>query len=233
MINNQNNLDERKSALLSQIIEEFVACAEPIGSRMIVDKYEWDVSPATVRSEMSELEEEGYTTHPHTSAGRMPTEKGYQWYVSTLDTSSIRVPARLNQRLEETASGTSGQEKIKKLAREIAEIATNAVVVGFGKNDSYYTGLSYLFSQPEFKDINLVRTFSEILDQLDDALTKVVENAGEETVVAIGKRNPFGSECSFVSGKLGVGGCVFGILGPLRMDYKRNIGLINWMRENV
>lgn len=227
------HLDERKSALLSQIIEEFVVCAEPIGSRMIVDKYDWDVSPATVRAEMSELEEEGYTTHPHTSAGRMPTEKGYQWYVSTLDTASVRIPGRLGQRLEESITGSEGQEKIKKLAREVAEIATNAVVVGFGRNDSYYTGLSYLFSQPEFKDINLVRSFSEILDQLDDALSKFVENAGEETVIAIGKRNPFGTECSFVSGKLEYEGCVFGILGPLRMDYKKNIGLINWMRENV
>ncbi len=229
----QNNLNERKSALLSQIIEEFVACAEPVGSRLIVDKYEWDVSPATVRAEMSELEEGGYTTHPHTSAGRMPTEKGYQWYVSSLDIPSIRVSSRLNQRLEESASSAEGQEKIKKLAREIAEIATNAVVVGFGKRDSYYTGLSYLFSHPEFKDINLVRSFSEILDQLDEALNGLVESSDETASVAIGKNNPFGSECSFVSSKLKGEECVFGILGPLRMDYRRNIGLINWMRENV
>jgi len=233
MIREQNNLDERKSALLSQIIEEFIECAEPVGSRMIVDKYNWDVSPATIRAEMLALEEKGYTTHPHTSAGRMPTEKGYRWYVSRLDMPSIHISAKLGKRLEGSVAGLRGQDRIKKLAREIAEIATNAVVVGFGKNESYYTGLSYLFSHPEFRDINFVRSFSEILDQLDDALSILFEDETTGTSVAIGRRNTFGSECSFVSSRVGWEGCVFGILGPLRMDYRRSIGLINWTRENI
>lgn len=69
---------------MSAVIEDFIYTAEPVGSRRLVDKYGWSLSSATVRNELSALEELGYLTHPHTSAGRVPTDKGYRYYVDTL-----------------------------------------------------------------------------------------------------------------------------------------------------
>lgn len=77
-------LDDRKNKVLQAIIEDYVATAEPVGSRTIARRYHLGVSPATIRNEMSDLEELGYITQPHTSAGRIPSDRGYRYYVDCL-----------------------------------------------------------------------------------------------------------------------------------------------------
>ncbi len=77
-------LEPRSEAILRAIIEEYVATAQPVGSQALVAKYGLGVSPATVRNVMAELEAEGYLDHPHTSAGRIPTDKGYRLYVESI-----------------------------------------------------------------------------------------------------------------------------------------------------
>ncbi|MDO4481682.1 MAG: heat-inducible transcriptional repressor HrcA [Bacillota bacterium] len=77
-------LTERKLRILQAIIDDFVFSAEPIGSRTLSKKYDLGISPATIRNEMADLEELGYLTHPHTSAGRVPSDKAYRLYVDTL-----------------------------------------------------------------------------------------------------------------------------------------------------
>ena len=78
------NLSERKLKILQAIIADFIRTAEPVGSRTISRNYELGVSPATIRNEMSDLEEMGYLTHPHTSSGRVPSEKAYRLYVNEM-----------------------------------------------------------------------------------------------------------------------------------------------------
>jgi heat-inducible transcriptional repressor len=78
-------MDERKFAVLRAIIEDYVATQEPIGSKSIVERHRLKVSPATVRNEMAVLEDEGYIVQPHTSAGRIPTDKGYRTFVDRLN----------------------------------------------------------------------------------------------------------------------------------------------------
>jgi heat-inducible transcriptional repressor len=77
-------LSDRRSSLLNLIVEEYVDTALPVGSKYIVSKHQMPVSPATVRLEMARLEEEGFITQPHTSAGRVPSDKGYRYYVEAL-----------------------------------------------------------------------------------------------------------------------------------------------------
>jgi len=77
-------LEPRSEAILRAIIEEYVATAQPVGSQALVTRYRLGVSPATVRNVMAELEAEGYLDHPHTSAGRLPTDKGYRLYVESI-----------------------------------------------------------------------------------------------------------------------------------------------------
>ncbi len=77
-------LDERKSAILKAIVQDYVRAGEPVGSKRLVEDHSLGVSAATVRSDMAALEEAGFITHPHTSAGRVPTDKGYRYFVDTL-----------------------------------------------------------------------------------------------------------------------------------------------------
>src|SRR5215204_237454 len=84
-------LDERKTAILSAVVQEYIATAQPVGSTHIADAPGVRVSPATVRNEMAVLEQEGYLVQPHTSAGRIPTDKGYRFFVDHL-----AIPGRLD-----------------------------------------------------------------------------------------------------------------------------------------
>jgi len=78
------DLTDRRQAVLGLVVRQYIATATPVGSKTIVEKYGLGVSSATIRTEMAYLEEQGYLSHPHTSAGRMPTEKGYRYFVERL-----------------------------------------------------------------------------------------------------------------------------------------------------
>src|SRR3954452_2709236 len=78
------NLEERKLEVLRAVIEDYIATEEPVGSKSLVDRHHLGVSPATIRNDMAVLEDEGYIAQPHTSAGRIPTDKGYRLFVDRL-----------------------------------------------------------------------------------------------------------------------------------------------------
>jgi heat-inducible transcriptional repressor len=78
------DLTERTQKILAYVVQEYVETAQPVGSETLVRKRGLRVSSATIRNELAELEEMGYLTHPHTSAGRVPTEKGYRYFVESL-----------------------------------------------------------------------------------------------------------------------------------------------------
>ncbi len=77
-------LDRRKASVLRAVVTDYIRTAEPVGSGAIAHRYPFGVSPATIRNELAALEEMGYLSHPHTSAGRIPTDLGYRFYVDTL-----------------------------------------------------------------------------------------------------------------------------------------------------
>src|SRR5437870_4313920 len=86
--NDASHLDERPRDILKMIIRSYVNAGEPVGSRTLAKLMDWKLSPATIRNIMADLEEEGYLAQPHTSAGRIPSEKGYRFYVDHLADSS-------------------------------------------------------------------------------------------------------------------------------------------------
>lgn len=103
-----NELNERKRAILKSIIDDYILSAQPVGSRTIARKHELGLGPATIRNEMADLEELGYITQPHTSAGRIPSDKGYRFYVDNLmqihslaQEEIIKIRKAMNDRAEE------------------------------------------------------------------------------------------------------------------------------------
>ncbi|MBI2426386.1 MAG: hypothetical protein HYV34_00935 [Candidatus Kerfeldbacteria bacterium] len=214
-------MDDRKKQLLKSIIEEYVREAAPVGSKLLVSKYHLDYSPATARNEMMALEDEGYIMHPHTSAGRVPTEKGYEFY-----TAHFIQEGTLTKTQEETmkhALSATSDAPVKQVAKSVADVTDEAVFVGFGASDFYYTGLSNLFRKPEFGDVNLVINMSETIDHLDTVVADLfLRLQGLE--VLIGHNNPFGGECSVVVAPYTFRTTrgILGILGPMRMDYSKN-----------
>ncbi len=211
-------MHERLNQVLGLVIDKAVKTGEPVGSQSLVDHYKLDVSPATVRNYFSELENLEFIMQPHTSSGRLPTEKGYKYYIENLMpvyTLSRKEGLELTEALKQN---NEEHRAVKSLAKAVAEMAQNAAVVGIGSHDSYYTGLSNLFAQPEFKDWNRIVSLSDVLDKMDEVLAKLRSVRFEQPTVLIGADCPFGSLCGSVVVSLPPG-YMIGILGPMRMDY--------------
>jgi len=124
-------LDERKLAVLRAIVEDFVSTNEPVGSRSLVDRHNLDVSPATIRNDMAVLEDQGYIVQPHTSAGRIPTEKGYRLFVDKL--SGIKPLSPAERRAIETflAGAYDLDDVVTRTVRLLAQLTRQVAVVQY------------------------------------------------------------------------------------------------------
>ncbi|HUE95680.1 MAG TPA: heat-inducible transcriptional repressor HrcA [Longimicrobiaceae bacterium] len=119
-------LNEREHRVLEAVIRTYVETAEPAGSRTVARRFKLGISPATVRNTMSDLEEKGYLSHPHTSAGRMPTDRGYRLYVDSLLTQPRRVPAGAREiRMELQGADRSGVELLIRRAAQVLGVLTS------------------------------------------------------------------------------------------------------------
>jgi heat-inducible transcriptional repressor len=133
----KEELNEREKNILRYIIQQFVLTASPVGSRNITKKYELGISPATVRNIMSDLEESGYINHPHTSAGRIPTDKGYRTYVDSLmNLEKIGQVERglINKSFEITITDTD--ELLRLTSKLLSSITRQLAAVTYPKVDS-------------------------------------------------------------------------------------------------
>lgn len=208
-----------------------------MASKVVVDKYKFPLSSATIRNEMAALESEGYVVQPHTSAGRIPTEKGWKYYIENF-LKDAPLSNEVKSNLAETfkQQGVSPENLVKNLAKGLASISQEAIFVGLGRDNFFYTGLSNLFRQPEFQKLDLVCHLSEVVDHLDEVVSRMFDEVVEskQEKIMIGKENPFDPECSAIVSCYQASGekaGVFGILGPLRMNYALNISLIKYVKQ--
>jgi transcriptional regulator of heat shock response len=208
-------MEPRLEKALIYLIEDYIRTAEPVSSQALVRDHGLNVSSATVRNWFSVLDEEGYLIQPHTSAGRMPSDKAYGWYAERLG--APKLSQEEQSVIREAMRGENEMHaRIKKAARACAELTRNAALVGTNASDTYYTGLTELFSQPEFHDWSRVISMSSVLDQLDFQLNKLRKKDFKEPEVLIGERCPFGNACGSILVTV-PGRSLLAVLGPMRM----------------
>ncbi len=221
-------MDERKRLILNIIIQDYIETGQPVASSVIVEKYKLDLSPATVRNEMAELEAEGWITQPHTSAGRIPTEKAYSIFIDSL--TADNVPKKEQAILEHISED---EIEIKQTAKKLAHLSNLAVIWAFHKNHIYYTGLSNLLQQPEFSQPSLTYDISEVIDRVDEIVNDIFEEIAFTPSIFFGRKSPFGpfsgTILSRYKTKHGIG--MIGILGPIRMDYAKNLARVRYLIE--
>ena len=287
-MNNEIKLTERQKLILFAIIEEYADVAAPVGSITLAKLF--NVSSATIRSEMARLEELGYITSPHTSAGRIPTDYGYRYYVNSLSSSphlgncmeadaqssgsseaesekptsesilnssdsaeTLEIIDSIFNRwlnlspLKALGSGeeNEGRRSLHALevrinAQERADFAIRSAVdmlveltgnLGLATigNQLYYSGISKLFSQPEFVDYGRIQAVSKLLDNLEPWLHEA--KPGEPLNIFIGHENPIGknSDASLIISKFRSpysDDSYIGVLGPTRQNYAKIMSLV-------
>lgn len=282
----QIHLTDRQQSILFAIIEEYAEMAAPVGSVTLAKLF--DVSSATIRSEMSRLEELGLIASPHTSAGRTPTDAGYRFYVNSLvdgdcsssathrpsesysatssflDLSSENFDDSIDEYIDPSvdffldspyhhlvpsrALSSGPQDKnrglhalevriksqnqaeyaIRTAVDMLVELTGNLGLATIG-NQLYLSGISKLFSQPEFTDYQRIQNVSKLLDNLEPWLKEA--KPGEPLNIFIGRENPIGknSDVSLIISKFRSpysDSSYVGILGPTRQNYAQVMSLV-------
>ncbi len=227
-------ISERQEKILAQIIEEYAETASPVGSVTMAKLF--DVSPATIRAEMARLEALGLIAQPYTSAGRVPTDAGYRFYVNRMAENDDKVKddlleSRGMHALEKRVSSQSRADAaIRGAVDSLVELTGN---LGLATVDGqlYLSGISRLFMQPEFMDASRVQAVAKLLDNLEPWLREAAP--GEPLNIFIGHENPIGknSEVSLIISKFVSpfsDRSYIGVLGPTRQNYLRVMKLVQY-----
>lgn len=229
--------ETRRRAVLNSAINRYIKEAKPVASEEIADDF--DLSSATIRNIFSELEEIGFLTHPHTSAGRVPTEKGYRYYVDFLISQMELLDDEKERIIKEYKRKIRHLEDALEETSEIISAITHyaSIVSALDWHDRFfYRGISNILTQPEFQDFQKIRFLIKLLEEKQSLLEIINRDFAGKIKVYIGKE--LGCQeidnCSLVvtnfrfknkpSGKLAV-------LGPVRMEYSRTIPVLEYISD--
>lgn len=221
-------MTDRQQRVLQAIVEQYAEVASPVGSSLLAKVF--GVSSATIRSEMAELESLGFITQPHTSAGRIPTDAGYRYYVNHLaekdETSADR---RAEKALAARTTGGGVPDRIiRNTVDTLVELTHNLGLATIG-DQLYMSGLSNLFGQPEFMNSGQVKEVASLLDNLEPWLYEAAPN--KPLSVYIGHENPIGRSagCTLIVSRFRSSysdRSYIGVLGPTRQSYRDVMTLV-------
>ncbi|MEK7514970.1 MAG: DeoR family transcriptional regulator [Patescibacteria group bacterium] len=242
-------LTERQERLLEFVIRTYVRTAEPVGSAVVCAHAGMDVSPATIRNDMQVLEELGFLTQPHTSAGRVPTDRAYRWLVDELvkRDEHAAVPVRDRRRIDALVgeAGLDSRLLSRHLAATLADLLDSAVIAHIRDYDDFYKfGLSELMAFPEFQRLERTMQVMHFVDRFDDLFGGGLDDAlfgkwqSEPYRIFIGRENPVRTiqDEAVIVARYRLPGNMSGLLtiiGPMRMDYRRNLALLAYATDAV
>jgi heat-inducible transcriptional repressor len=229
--------NDRLEQVLKAIVEEYIETAKPVSSKQLTEEHDFGVGSATLRNDMAVLEAEGFVTHPHTSAGRIPTEAGYQYYISHF-LNQRPLTKRQRQQIDTAAESPAetSMQTARQLAKAISDLTEEMVVMSIDGEDFFYTGISNMLRKPEFlQERDAMLQASEIFDNIDHVMDRAREQMHNEIEVFIGNKSPVARHVAMIVAEYDQDGhqSVFGILGPMRMDYNTNIAILKYLEQVI
>lgn len=232
----------RQEKILGAVVEKYIKTGRPVGSKFLAENGDWGVSSATLRAEMTELEEAGFLYQPHTSAGRIPTDQGFRYFVDCLmDRRRRDLSEKEIRSLQVELLKLKAQNRLlsRSVAKLLAEMSGNLAVSGAPeRQDFFQSGVSELMAEPEFKNLDSLGRLAEVLDYLEENAQRLFSEVArsKEPRILIGRESPLviAEECSMVVAKCYFGGTEEGlvaIIGPKRMRYARNVAMIDAVQK--
>ena len=233
-------ITERQEKILDRVIQEHINLAQPVSSQLLERKFDFGISPASIRIEMQKLTNKGYLDQPHTSAGRIPTDKGYRFFVDNLlkehftDVETDPFFEEIEQIEKEIKNSL---QFVRILTKRMAELTSNLTMVYLPDEEIILKeGWGRIFKEPEFEDSNYLLHFVAMVEDCEKNIKEFLRDSSDFQIY-IGKENPLPkvkdftlifSRCSFPKRK-----GILTILGPKRMAYKKNISLINSLVKSL
>jgi transcriptional regulator of heat shock response len=219
-------MHERQLEILRAIVDEYVATQEPVGSKAIAERHGLGVSPATIRNDMAILEDAGFITQPHTSAGRIPTNSGYRLFVDRI--AQIKPLSAAERRaIENFMSGALQPDEIAERAvRLLAQITHQVAIVQIPDQERVVlSGTANLARSHHESAAELFPILEALEEQV--VLLKLLADAGNSINVKIGSEQASANLQSTSIVSMGAGAGAVGILGPTRMDYSGSMGAVH------
>jgi len=228
---------DRQKEILERVVSQYISLAQPISSQLLDRVYQWGISQATIRNELQALEEEGFLLQPHTSAGRIPTDKGYRFFVDEIFGRESDEQTQETLRYEENwiRDQKDWFTLMLNIARRLARGSSNLAVLSLGQKEMWWKeGWEELLQEPEFQSKKHIIEFVEFLHDFEQKAMRLFAARGvsKKLRIYIGGENPFSriDGFSIIIGECGVfthQGALIAILGPKRMAYPKNISLMN------
>lgn len=235
-------MNQRQQHILAAVVKEYTETALPVGSGVLVQKYLLDVSSATIRNDMVELEDKGYLYQPHISSGRIPTDEGYRYFVEEMmedrELSKEEQQSLQKELLQLRAKNVRLARTTAKLLSALSGGVGLSGVVSKNKEEFYEFGLPHLLENAtERGDIDEVCRLAEVLDLIDEKVDVLLDKVKDgETRIFIGKENPISGISGYsmvvspYTSKDGDRG-VIALIGPKRMEYAKNKSLIDYVKR--
>lgn len=233
--------ETRKKDILAAAIDTYVENAIPVSSEALARDYSFDLSSATIRNVLAELEELGFLTHPHTSAGRVPTEKGYRYYVNylmkeinLLENEKCRIESEYRKSIQEL------ENLLDRTSAVLSDLTHCTGIVSFRdwQDRLFYKGASFMLEQPEFSNLERIRQILRMLEE-KQKLTEIINRDLEKKIeIYIGSEIHCQEidDCALVmsaykyknkpSGRIAV-------LGPKRMKYAKAVSAVEYLSDLI
>lgn len=235
------DMQARKDRILYITIDQYIKTMNPVSSNYIVQNYPVDLSSASIRNILAELEDEGYLTHPHTSAGRIPTERGYRYFVNNL-MQEIQLLEDEKQRIKAEYERASRElelllDKTSQVLSNVTHYTSIISVDGWG-NKVFCKGTGFVVEYPDYQDIAKIKNILVALDEKEKILQVINKGLEDRVNIFIGHEIESSGidSCSLVVSsyktKQGAKGRM-AILGPTRMNYEKVVSALDYFSELI
>lgn len=232
---------QRKDAVLGIVVKKYINTMSPVSSAFIADEYESDVSSATIRNILAELEDDGYLTHPHTSAGRMPTQRGYRYFVDFL-MQEISLLEEERQRV--TKEYQQGMRQLAALAEKTSEIISDLthcasiVTIDDASRGYAFRGSNYLVEAVGSYSLQKMANILKALEEKERILEVLHRDLDRKIKIYIGRETACEAfdDCALAVSHFhtrhGPSGSI-AVLGSTRMDYERVVSALEYVSDVI
>ena len=241
MILKKSDYQHRKDAILGIVINEYIKTITPVSSGYIAQGYLVDLSSATIRNILAELEQEGYLTHPHTSAGRIPTQDGYRYYVDHLMHEIQFLGEEKEKIKQEYEKSVRDLEAIlEKTSEMISGVTqyTSIISVDGRKDRIFCRGTEHVVAYHPSFDINKIREILSTLEKKEQILEVINRDLRQKIQIYIGHEIACSAieECSLAISQFKIDSGLSGriaVLGPTRMDYQKVVSTLDYFSQVI
>ncbi|MDP8265192.1 MAG: hypothetical protein P9M12_06935 [Candidatus Aceula lacicola] len=231
----------RKEKILAYVVSHYIQDIVPVSSNQIVEEQLFALSPATIRNVLAELEDDGFLTHPHTSAGRVPTQDGYRYYVDHLMEEINLLAAEKQRIMAEYSQGILELEVLLEKTSEILSQETQypSIISIDGYGDKIFCrGISFVAGYPEFHNFQKIECLLRLLEQKERILEIINRDLEKKIHIYIGDEAGCSDMdgCSLIVSRYGKKDGPQGrvaLLGPTRMNYEKTISTLEYFTELI